>query len=189
MKINKQKPKKYKLYISIVILVILIAGAIYYGLNISNNKKDNSTNNSPISVKEESQPKKQEISNSELIKNKEEKITNSDTPPKPVQNKKENPTYTVSMFTSYEYIGKNIEIRGEISNLSIDQGSCKITLNGPNNQIITKNTELLPSPQTTSCRTTLIDTSNMNKGNWIYKLSFDQNNIHGETNEIKFEVK
>jgi len=93
------------------------------------------------------------------------------------------------MFTSYEYIGKNIEIRGEISNLSIDQGSCKITLNGPNNQIITKNTELLPSPQTTSCRTTLIDTSNMNKGNWIYKLSFDQNNIHGETNEIKFEVK
>ena len=183
MKINKQKPKKYKLYIAIIILFVLIAGAIYYSLNILNNKKDNPTNNSPTSVKEESQPKKQEI------KNKEEKITNSDTPQKPVQIKKENRTYTVSMFTSYEYIGKNIEIRGEISNLSIDQGSCKITLNGPNNQIITKNTELLPSPQTTSCRTTLIDTSNMNKGNWIYKLSFDQNNIHGETNEIKFEVK
>ena len=101
MKINKQKPKKYKLYIAIIILFVLIAGAIYYSLNILNNKKDNPTNNSPTSVKEESQPKKQEISNSELIKNKEEKITNSDTPQKPVQNKKENPTYTVSMFTSY----------------------------------------------------------------------------------------
>ena len=38
MKINKQKPKKYKLYISIVILVVLIVGAVYYGLNIFNNK-------------------------------------------------------------------------------------------------------------------------------------------------------
>ncbi len=60
MKINKQKPKKYKLYIAIIILFVLIAGAIYYSLNILNNKKDNPTNNSPTSVKEESQPKKQE---------------------------------------------------------------------------------------------------------------------------------
>ena len=40
MKINKQKPKKYKLYISIIILVVLIVGAVYYGLNILNNKKN-----------------------------------------------------------------------------------------------------------------------------------------------------
>ena len=87
----------------------------------------------------------------------------------------------VSVISSTNIDGNAVYIRGGV-NTPEATGSCYATLSGPNNARIQKNTTLLPSANSSDCKTIEIPLSELSPGEWSVILNFSSDSAKGASN-------
>ena len=185
----KQANKKNK----IIIIVTVIASCIATLLIILSFFLKN--DHPPVSIEQnqssEETAKKEEAQKNETTSDKKvtEKTipTNTDIPEKPVENPDH--IYTVSMISSIDIENGSVFIRGGINNLSSDSGECIAEMTHQDGTVVSKTTNLLPGPQSSSCKTIEIPIKELKTGQWKMKLKYKNQNTTGETDAKKFTIQ
>lgn len=197
---NKNKITRKKLYIIIALFACLLIGSVgVYALSNSNdtnvgqddkntsNKSDRDATNSEVN-QESAELNNEEPASS--IDDPDQKIhsTNTDTPP-PVEEPEEGSKVQVMMSIFHDINSSHLNIRGGIDNAVVFDGQCYITLTGPSNENITRDTPLLQNPRTTDCQTISVPRESLTKGQWTAQLHYQSNTHEGKSNEISIEIK
>lgn len=187
MKISNTKNGKItkkKALVSVLMCVVLAASgyAIYHFL--SNKNQDITTvNNSGQSEKSDSTTESsQQKTNTEVKK----ESTNSDPQAQTTVNKETNKTI-VSVVTSVNVTDGLVYIRGGINN-AISGGNCYALLKNSSGVSIKKESDLLPNPGTTDCKTIVIPVSDLSSGSWTYTLNYSSSTHEGVSSENSFQI-
>lgn len=191
MKIKTTKNNSKKI---LILVALVIIASVCFGLFYVFSQNNRNQTNQEINISKESSEKSSNSNNAnksqssdEITTNNEKNLsTNSDTPQSPVKNS-DNSKYSVKISTHIDSTAESISIRGLID-LSIEYGFCDIILTSPKGVSETKQTEILMSPTTSSCKTLTLPKSNLEKGTWKYKIKYETSEITGESNENTFEV-
>lgn len=189
IKTTKNNSKKILILVAIAIIALVCFGLFY----VFNQHNSNQTNQETNTSKESSQKSdnsnstnESQSSNKTTANNEKNLSTNSDIPQSPIKNS-DNSKYSVKISTHIDSTAESISIRGLID-LSIESGFCDIILTNPKGVSETKQTEILMSPTTSSCKTLTLPKNNLEKGTWKYKIKYETSEITGESNENTFEV-
>lgn len=183
-----KQTNKNKLLIAISLFLALIAAFLVANALLSKNQSEKST--PQVSQPEIQKPAEESKKNTDNQKNNSEDKpveTHSDKPIQPVENPDH--TYTVSMISSIEIENGSVFVRGGINNLSSDSGECIAELKHEDGTIVTKTTNLLPGPQSSSCKTIEVPIKQLKTGAWTMKLKYKNQNTTGETDAQKFTIQ
>lgn len=189
MKIKQKTVKNSKKRIVLLAIVVfaVIAGILVFAvLPQLAVKTDGSNDNLEITKKSES-PNKDEPDTTSQEPTDKKQTSNTDQPIPPVQNEKTK-KMQVQMVSSHNINPDIIYIRGGINNSVEYSGTCSVILNGPDGQVIEKNTTLLQNSATTDCKTISISTSELLPGLWRYKLIYSSATTEGSSDEKSFSI-
>lgn len=190
MKIQKSKnTKRKKLLLALVILVVVLAGAYAaYSLTLDQNNDSSQKEKTKKTQSKKSNAATSEESTPDSPTDSKNTATNTDRPA-PVTTDDETGKKVVQMVASVDSSNNMIYIRGGINNSVEYNGSCFVSLRGPNGQIIRKETTLLQNAATTDCKTIQIDSNELSTGTWKFTLNFTSNTTEGSSSENSFEIK
>ena len=189
MKIKQKTVKNSKKRIVLLSVAILavIAGILVFVVLPQLAVKMNGSNNK-LEVTKKSESLNKEKSDTTPQKPTDKKQTsNTDQPTPPVQNEKTK-KMQVQMVASHNISPDILYIRGGINNSVEYDGTCSVVLNGPNGQVIEKNTTLLQNSATTDCKTISISTSELSPGLWRYQLIYSSATTEGSSDEKSFSI-
>lgn len=182
MKIKKNTKKINKpILIIVIILLIGLAAFLAYTFVIKPH------NNTTDTTQSENKPSdKQQSENLQTNPTDKEKAPNSDAPTTPTavsgSDKKQ-----VAMVASVDQSNGTVFIRGGI-NYPVTGGSCYAQLTGPSGQSIKKDSEILPNPASTDCKTISIPASDLAVGKWTFTLNYTSDEYEGVSSEVSFTL-
>ena len=187
MKIKTSKNNKKIIIISTVVVALLAISVGVFIVFQNNNKKTEDTAQDSTTITEPAELDKEQLENLEENPENKNKAPNTDEPA-PITHDEETGKQRVYMVSSHNIENGIIYIRGG-TNSPVAGGACSAVLTGPNGQMIEKPTEILPNSSTIDCKTVEVKQSDLEKGEWKYKLKYTSTNIEGESDEATFEIK
>lgn len=189
MKINT-KNTRIKLIITASLFVLLtgsVATALFLNEGseeevVTQDKDNRSTESESITPQDsQSTPSTKPI-------DKEDTAASSDTPTETTVDEDGDGRDIVHMVSSVDSSRGVVYLRGGINTPDLTDGRCFAELVGPDGQALIKDTDLLPNPISTDCRTISINESELSPGQWSYVLKFESNSLKGQTNEVTFNL-
>ncbi|MFZ1258448.1 MAG: hypothetical protein WAQ25_03180 [Candidatus Saccharimonas sp.] len=167
-----------------ILLLIFIAVVSYYFYNkISGTYEQSSTPSNKNGNQTSDQQQAQNLRDNPAAK---QTTPNTDTSPSTILNEKTS-KQQVQMVASSNISNGNVYIRGGI-NYAVVGGSCYALLTGPSSQSVRKDTDLLPGPASTDCKTIIIPISELSSGKWTFRLYYGSDNYEGGSDEMSFNI-
>lgn len=197
---NKNKITRRKLYTIATLLTCLIVGSVSVyaisrpeeNVNTAQEDKHSSSKKSEDIEHKDDNPSSTQLDsdNSQPPNDPQDKKhnTNTDTPP-PIQESQGDGRSQVMMSIFYDTNSTSLNIRGGIDNAVVFEGQCYVKILGPNDEAITKDTQLLQNPRTTDCQTISIPLENLAKGLWTAQLHYESKAYEGKSDEVSIDIK
>lgn len=185
--IIKQKTNRKRILIALAIfLACVVAGSLAY---MSFASRDGS---SPINVfnspndKKDTSDGENSTKRDDLTPDQKLKPGNTDrSTPSPID--ESTGKQTIPVVATANVDGSTVYIRGGL-NVYRSSGSCFAKLTGPNEEVIQKDTPLLPNASTTDCRTIQIPVSELSPGKWTFTLNYSADDAVGVSNASSFTI-
>ena len=180
--------KKYSI---VILALVLLAGTYLFVAQqrlfpfsgSSTNKQEDIT---AIGTKEKSESESKRIT--ERQANPSKKTENqSDTPPMRSQDETTKKLAANLVITSAGLYGGNIEVRGYVSNIVEEGGSCNYTFTSTSSTF-TKSTATHSNPTSTTCVAAIVPVSEFSKGSWSVSIEYDSPKSHGQSQGKEFQI-
>ena len=183
MKIKRSTRKINKpIIVTTAILLVVLAAFFTYAFFFKPHDNKPTGTDQPKGTSSNDQ---QSVESKTDLENKE-KAPNTDTPATPTTSG-ESTKKQVQMVASVDKSDNTVFIRGGV-NYPVSGGECYAQLTGPSGQTIRKNSDALPNPASTDCKTISIPVSNLASGKWSFTLHYTSNEYEGASVEVSFTI-
>ncbi len=188
MRLQENKNRKSKKPLVVSVLIIVLAAAIVSTIYLYVHRNDIKRDSNGVSIERTPQDKKLE---QDLNKNpeKKEESTQTDQPPKPsVDPSTKLQKVNVVLTNVGESEDASISASGFVSNIVETNGVCTYQFTSAG-RVIEKQSTILPSASSTTCKTINFPASELGSGVWKVQLKYTSSVSEGISNTLEVNVK